>query len=47
MRGKKKYLKYFPLVTGENFSHERKTSDLNFTDELDNERKSFISNKEL
>ena len=44
---KKKNLNYFPLVTEGNFSHERKTSDLNFTDELDNERKSLISNEEL
>ena len=34
-------------MTEENFSHERKTSDLNFTDELDNERTSLISNEEL
>ena len=34
-------------MTEGNFSHERKTSDLNFTDELNNERKSLISNEEL
>ena len=42
-----KEFEIFSSCDRENFSHERKTLDLNFTDELDNERKSLISNIEL